>query len=90
MTPVAMKSTKPSARRPAAEGRITPLEPAVPGVPAELQMLRVPEVADVLAISPRQVWRLVRDGVLPAYHPSPGATRIALADLRRYLERCRD
>jgi excisionase family DNA binding protein len=84
------KSAKsPAGHLAAADNQNTLGDTAVPGVPAELQMLRIPEAAKLLALSGRQVWRLIHDGILPVYRPSPGATRIALADVRRHLERCR-
>ena len=51
-------------------------------------LLRIRDVAAMLAVSERSVWQLVRTGELPAIHP-PGmrAIRIARHDVENLVER---
>ncbi len=49
--------------------------------------LTVAEFARVLKVRPKQIYRLLRNGTLPAIRPSPRGTRIPRSALRALLER---
>ncbi len=49
-------------------------------------LLTVPEVATLLGVDPSYVYRLSRDGRMPVLRRTPHTTRVAKADLRRFLE----
>ena len=52
------------------------------------RLLRVREVAQILSISERSVWRLIESRDI-LVHKIGTATRVANADLETYLQRCR-
>ena len=49
------------------------------------ELLTVRQVARLLQVSPRQVWRLARTGALPPPLKIGGATRWRAADIERAL-----
>ena len=49
------------------------------------QLLRVPQVAERLTTSARQVWRLLATGALPAVRVGARGTRIKASDLDKYV-----
>jgi len=51
------------------------------------RLLRIPEAADVLAISVRALYRLIADGELPEPVKIGRATRIPMSDLLAYMGR---
>lgn len=54
------------------------------------RLLRARDVADILAVSLRGVWRLTSEGVIPAPIKLGGATRWRESDLRRFLRKAAD
>ena len=46
---------------------------------------RIRAVADRLAVSPRQVWRLIEDGKLRADRLGPRCTRIFDSEIERFI-----
>jgi len=61
-------------------------------------LLSVSEIAEHLSVSPRTVWRLIREGressgrrgLFPTYHPGrSGHVRMKLEDVERYVESTR-
>ena len=50
-----------------------------------LNLLTIPEVAERLSLGRSTVYRLIRDGRLPAYNPAGKTVRVAEADLERYI-----
>ncbi len=56
----------------------------------EALLLRVREAATLLAVSERQVWKLIRRGELPTLHPAGmRAIRIARPDVEALVARWR-
>jgi len=49
-------------------------------------LVRAPEVATILAISVREVWRKTSDGTLPAPIKLGNSTRWRMADLEEFVE----
>lgn len=49
------------------------------------RLLRAQEAADLLAVSPRLVWRFRAEGKLPAVSIA-GATRFRLSDVKRLID----
>lgn len=49
------------------------------------KLLRAPEVAEMLAVSTRLVWRFRSEGKLPSVKIA-GATRFRLGDVRKMIE----
>jgi predicted DNA-binding transcriptional regulator AlpA len=56
-----------------------------PGPHSQDQLLRAQEVAAILAVSPRQVWKFRSVGRLPAVQIA-GSTRFRASDVRRLIE----
>jgi excisionase family DNA binding protein len=54
----------------------------------EKSFLTVRQVADLLDVSQRTIWRLISFGELPS-HQVRGSRRISLADCNSYIARCR-
>ncbi|MFZ4576085.1 MAG: helix-turn-helix domain-containing protein [Phycisphaerales bacterium] len=64
----------------------TPARPAAPLTIAEGdKLLRAGEVAEMLAVSARLVWRFRAEGKLPSVALA-GATRFRLSDVRRFMQ----
>ena len=57
--------------------------------PEESRLLKMPEVARILAISPATAYRMVQAGELPAVRYKSGSVRIWSHDLLLFLEACR-
>jgi excisionase family DNA binding protein len=56
------------------------------GVPgAGRRFFTIPGAADYTTLSPRAIRRLVAEGRLPAYHPTPRRTVLDRADLDRVV-----
>ena len=54
-----------------------------------MNLLKLPEVAEVLNVSGSTVNRLVKSGALPSVQPSPRTIRVLGEDLVRFVERRR-
>ena len=52
-------------------------------------LLTVREVAEILRVDRSYVYRLIREGRLPALRPTPHKTRIIKAELRAFLDAAR-
>ena len=57
---------------------------------ARAQLVKMTEVADILGISVRAVYRLVASGELPPPVKIGKASRMVLAELDMYVERLKD
>ena len=53
------------------------------------RLLRVSEAADRLGLAPRSVWDLLARGVIPRVRLGRRATRIAEADLEKFIAKAR-
>lgn len=55
---------------------------------ADVAVVNVREVADLLGVNPRTVWRMAQTGDIPApIRLGPRVVRWRLADLREHLDR---
>lgn len=52
-------------------------------------LLTVPEVAEILRVDRSYIYRLIREGRLPALRPTPYKTRVVKAELRAFLDATR-
>jgi len=59
------------------------------GVPAVGPFYRVAEVARLLGVSKRQAWGLIAAGRLRTIKFGPRTTRVSAADLREFVDACR-
>ena len=49
-------------------------------------LLTVPEVAQLLRVDRSYIYRIIREGRLPALRPTPYKTRVLKAELRSFLD----
>jgi excisionase family DNA binding protein len=49
-------------------------------------ILTVPEVAQILRVDRSYIYRLIREGRLPALRPTPYKTRVVKTELRSFLD----
>lgn len=52
-------------------------------------LLTVPEVAQILRVDRSYVYRIIREGRLPAIRPTPYKTRVSKVDLQAFLDATR-
>lgn len=52
-------------------------------------LLTVPEVAQILRVDRSYVYRIIREGRLPALRPTPSKTRVVKSELSAFLDAAR-
>jgi excisionase family DNA binding protein len=66
---------------------VTVREPKSTVAPAPRLLLTADEAAECLAISPRSLWELTKNGDVKSVRVGKGAVRYAVSELRRFVRR---